>query len=65
MEKEDWILEDQAHKMWAEGRQKKKPTQNEIIEVLFAEGYLAANIDIWMDDMMGLWSWHCNLKYTP
>lgn len=63
MVKREWTeIESQAHKMWAEGTSDEEPTKDEIIELLKKENWLAKDIDVWMDTMMGFWRWTCNIE---
>ena len=61
IEPDEWILEDQPHKMWAEGKHDEKTSINEIRDVLKLEGYIATDIKICHDDMMCLWQWSCKI----
>ncbi len=57
IKRESWQLEDQQHKMWAEGLQDEKPTKMEIDIAINEEGYFAYEIDISFDDMLQCWGW--------
>ena len=62
MKREDVTIESQPHKMWAEGKQKNEPTDEEIKSHLSGEGWECVNLETWFDEMMGLWSWMCDIK---
>ena len=53
----DYCLEirDQEHLMDFEGSSDEKPTENEIIAIVFKRGYVAENIDIFYDNMQGFY----------
>jgi len=61
MNREDVTIEAQPHKMWAEGKQENEPTKEEIVEHLKSEGWQCLDLDMWLDEMMGLWSWQCDI----
>ena len=62
MKRELWNLRDRKWEMWAEGKQKEKPTKDEITKALKAEGYKAVHIDVSWDTMMRLWQWSCDIE---
>jgi hypothetical protein len=55
-------IADQAHQMWAEGTSDEEPTKDEIVELLKKEKWVAKNIDVFMDTMMGFWRWNCDIE---
>ena len=59
MNREDWTLENDAHKMWAEGKQSEEPTLEEIVNAVRSENYEVIHLDVDFDKMMGLWTWFC------
>lgn len=62
LKRESYEIRDQAHLMHAEGAQDKKPKEAEIIESIKSDGYIATEIDIQFDNMMGFWRWDCDIE---
>ncbi len=61
MKRIDFEIRDQEHLMDAGGSQDKKPTVREIVAGLNSEGFRPRNLEIWRDDLQGLWKWSCGL----
>lgn len=55
------IIEDQAHKMWAEGIEDEQPTKEDIIKYLKDNGWNCSNINIFFDDSQYCWRWSCDI----
>lgn len=56
---------DQEHQMFAEGisAEKTMPTQEDIEKYLLNEkGWIASDVEIEFDSMMGFWRWSCDIK---
>ena len=62
IKREDVEIRNQAHLMEAEGSQIEKPTLLEINTLLNEEGYNSSGLGLWHDDLMGLWSWNCDIE---
>lgn len=56
-------IEDQAHKMWAEGSCDDEPTNGEVIEFMRQQEWVVSNVQISFDGMQSCWRWNCDLKY--
>jgi len=52
----------QAHQMYAEGKHDNRPSESDIVLLLYDEGYEASNIDISYDSMMGLYNWYADIE---
>jgi hypothetical protein len=53
-----------AHLIDAEGTSDIEPMKSEIEFLLSKEGYNAKDIEIWFDNMQGLWRWSCKIEPT-
>ena len=58
---ENTEIEDQAHKMWAEGTADNEPTIYAVQVWMEYLGWNVKGIDIWFDKMQGFWRWSCDL----
>lgn len=56
-------IRNHAHLMDAEGLEDSQPTEVEIAQFLRDEGWEATNIDIGFDNIMGMWSWSCDIDF--
>lgn len=62
LDRKHYEIFSQAHQMHAEGAQDEKPLEDDIVRAMKDEGYSVRNIDIWFDDLMGFWSWYCDIS---
>lgn len=61
LQRQNTEIEDQAHKMWAEGSCDNEPTNDEIVIFMTECGWAIYNINISFDNMQGFWRWNCDL----
>ena len=54
-------IRDQSHLMDASGTQDEKPSEAEIANALLKRGWLASDIEIFYDDLMGFWRWSSDI----
>lgn len=54
-------IEDQSHKMWAEGMEDDRPTDNEVYDYLWSKGYHSTDLDIWRDTSQHIWRWSASI----
>ena len=62
IERKDVEIRNQVHLMDAEGCHNDEPTEIEIKDLLIESGYNGTEIDIWKDDVQGLWRSNCIIE---
>lgn len=58
---ENTSIEDQAHKMRAEGGEDDKPTEKEVYDYLWSKGFHSTDLEISFDQQMGFWRWSASI----
>ncbi len=64
VERKNTEIEDQPHKMWAEGTSLVMPLEQDAVELLAKEGWRLKNFSGWFDEMMGFYRWNCDIEHN-
>jgi hypothetical protein len=58
-------IRDDLHLMCAEGSEDFKMTEAQVMKHLFENGFIASEIDIWLDKSQNVWRWVCDIAPIP
>lgn len=61
LKRENTEIEDQVHKMWAEGSCDDEPLYEEVVAFMATLGWEVRYVQISFDGMQSCWRWNCDL----